>query len=70
MAKFYLARHAEAPAQWFVDADPALSALGKQQAETAARAFVSRAPLPILSSPMKRARETAAASNGSLPRRL
>ena len=46
----------DAPDPW----DPGLDALGRRQAATTARALAPNGPLPILSSPFARARETAA----------
>ena len=40
--------------------DPPLDALGRDQAEAVARKLSSLGPLPILSSPLRRTRETAA----------
>jgi len=61
MPLIYLIRHGEAAASWDQDADPGLSVLGLQQARQVADEMVSRLskPLPVLSSPMRRCRETA-----------
>ena len=40
--------------------DPGLDALGHSQAEAVAQKLASLGPLPILSSPLRRTRETAA----------
>lgn len=63
MARLYLIRHAEAAAGWDQDPDPALSIKGKAQAEQLADRLFGQfsADTPILSSPMKRCRETAQA---------
>lgn len=59
MARIYIVRHGHAAAG-FDNADPSLDATGRDQAEAAARALSSLGPLPILTSPLARARETAA----------
>jgi len=58
----FLVRHGEAAARWHESDDPGLSELGRQQAEKAARQLLDRIPPEsrLLSSPMQRARETAA----------
>jgi len=58
----FLVRHGEAAARWHQSDDPGLSELGRQQAAEAARQLVDRIPpeIRLLSSPMQRARETAA----------
>lgn len=60
MAKIYLVRHGEATAHWTEASDPGLSALGNEQALAAAKILEPLGPLAIASSPMRRARETAA----------
>ena len=60
MAKIYLVRHGEASAHWTDAADPGLSARGTEQARAAARILAPLGPLAIASSPLRRARETAA----------
>ncbi|NPU94158.1 MAG: histidine phosphatase family protein [Gammaproteobacteria bacterium] len=57
--QIYLVRHGEAEAGWDVDPDPALSARGREQAEMARDCLVTAGPLPLLSSPLRRARQTA-----------
>ena len=69
MTTIFLIRHGEAAASWQQDADPGLSDRGRAQA---AALVAQLDPLPItaiLSSPMRRARETAAplAAQRSLP---
>lgn len=61
MTRLFLIRHGEPEAAWggAVD-DPGLSQAGRAQAKAAARALADVGPLTILSSPMKRCRETAA----------
>ena len=58
----YLVRHGEAAASWAQHPDPGLSALGAQQAESVARFLQDRvgADVHLISSPLARARETAA----------
>lgn len=58
----YLVRHGEAAASWSESADPGLSAVGLQQAETAAALLASRlgGGARLVSSPLLRAQETAA----------
>jgi broad specificity phosphatase PhoE len=62
MTRLFLIRHGEPEAAWggAVD-DPGLSDAGRAQAEAAAETLAGYGPLAILSSPMKRCRETAAA---------
>lgn len=60
MARLYLVRHGEAAAAWHEAADPGLSALGHRQAAAAATKLAGFGPLDVLSSPLLRARETAA----------
>ena len=60
MPRLYMIRHGEAAAGWDADKDPGLSDLGQSQAERAAREIMTRekSVLPVLSSPLKRCRET------------
>lgn len=60
MAKLYLVRHGRAASGWGVEKDPGLDELGRAQAKAAAQRLASLGPLPIIASPLKRARETAA----------
>jgi len=57
----FLVRHGQAAAPWQESDDPALSALGRQQAEAVAWQLADRveANVRLVSSPMLRARETA-----------
>ena len=56
-----LVRHGRATAGWDVDPDPGLDDLGRAQAEAvAARLAAGSDPLPIVVSPLRRCRETAA----------
>ncbi len=58
MPKLYLIRHGEAAGGWADDLDPGLSALGREQAAKVAERFASQTPLQMVSSPLKRCRET------------
>lgn len=61
MPTIYMIRHGEAAAGWDADMDPGLSDKGRSQAEVVAREIEQRVgkKLPILSSPLRRCRETA-----------
>lgn len=59
MARLYLVRHGRASAAYNVDADPGLDELGREQADAAAAELQSIGRLPIVTSPMRRCRETA-----------
>jgi broad specificity phosphatase PhoE len=58
--RIHLLRHGEAASSWETHPDPALSATGHQQARDAARKLAKAGPLPVITSPLRRARETAA----------
>ena len=60
MAEIFLVRHGEAAAKWGESPDPGLSTLGHEQAATASQALTEYGPLHLMSSPLLRARETAA----------
>lgn len=61
MPRLYLMRHAKPAAVWGEDPDPGLDAIGKQQAASAATMLAETiAHVPVLSSPLRRCRETAA----------
>jgi broad specificity phosphatase PhoE len=60
MARVYMVRHGRAEAGYGGGMDPALDALGREQAERVAKTLDPRGPVPILSSPLRRTRETAA----------
>ncbi|MBV9991510.1 MAG: histidine phosphatase family protein [Alphaproteobacteria bacterium] len=60
MVKLYLVRHGRAEAGFGESMDPGLDALGREQADAAAAGLGALGPLPILSSPLKRAQQTAA----------
>jgi broad specificity phosphatase PhoE len=58
--RLYLIRHGR-PSAGFADAvDPGLDSVGQEQAQAVARKLTSLGPLPVLTSPLRRARETAA----------
>ena len=59
MALIYLVRHGEASAGFGSHADPGLSEQGQAHASAAAARLAPRGPLPILTSPLLRARQTA-----------
>ena len=57
--RLYLIRHGQ-PSAGFADAaDPGLNETGRAQAQAAARELTSLGPLLVLTSPLRRARETA-----------
>jgi broad specificity phosphatase PhoE len=58
MAKIYLVRHGRAASDWGLEEDPGLDELGRAQAKAAARRLAPLGPLPIITSPFKRTRET------------
>jgi broad specificity phosphatase PhoE len=60
MTRIYIVRHGKASASWAEAADPGLDDTGRAEAEEAARILAALPPMPILSSPLARARETAA----------
>lgn len=61
MPRLFLIRHGEAAAAWGGDEDdPGLSVAGHAQAAAAAEELAALGPLAVLTSPMRRCRETAA----------
>jgi broad specificity phosphatase PhoE len=58
MPRLHLVRHGRAAAGWNVDPDPALDDLGQRQALEVADKLAVVGPLPVLSSPLRRCRET------------
>jgi len=60
LTRLYLVRHGQAAAGWDQDPDPGLSEAGRAQAEAAAVELAPLGPLPIVTSPLRRTRETAA----------
>jgi len=63
MTQIWIVRHGEAAASWKKDPDPGLSQLGQSQAEETANALMDIVPIgaKLISSPLRRAQETAAA---------
>ena len=59
MARIYLVRHGRAESGWDRDYDPGLDDLGRSQARAAANKLAPLGPLEIISSPLRRARQTA-----------
>lgn len=57
----YLVRHGQASAGFDQAHDPGLDAVGRAQAEAIAKELESLGPLPLVTSPLRRTRETAAA---------
>lgn len=60
MPRLYLVRHGKASATWADAADPGLDDTGRGEAKAAGRELAPLGPMAILSSPLARARETAA----------
>lgn len=60
MPRIHAVRHGAASAGFGADADPGLSDEGRAQAELVADTFAALDPRPILVSPLRRCRETAA----------
>jgi broad specificity phosphatase PhoE len=56
----YLVRHGRAAAGWDADVDPGLDALGRDQAADVATRLAPLGPLHVVTSPLRRCRETAA----------
>jgi broad specificity phosphatase PhoE len=59
MSKIYLVRHGQAASAWGLEKDPGLDDLGCSQAQAAAQRLAPLGPLPVISSPRARTRETA-----------
>jgi broad specificity phosphatase PhoE len=59
--KLYLVRHGKPLARYDQDHDPGLDEIGHEQAKAAALELRHLAPLALVTSPLRRARETAAA---------
>lgn len=59
MIRIHLVRHGRATAGWDVDPDPGLDELGARQADTAAATLAAGPRAVLLSSPLRRCRETA-----------
>ncbi len=60
MPRIYLIRHGKAGADWSAHNDPTLAPEGYQQARVMAEVMAPLGPLPLISSPLARTRETAA----------
>lgn len=60
MPKIYLVRHGRAATGWGETANPGLDDKGRDQAARAVHTLAALPPIPIVSSPMARAQETAA----------
>jgi broad specificity phosphatase PhoE len=60
VVRLYLVRHGKAAAAFSEASDPGLDATGAAQAEAMAERLAPLGPLPIVTSPLKRTRETAA----------
>lgn len=56
-----LIRHGQAAAAWDQDHDPGLDDVGRKQADAMASAIAPHGPRPLVVSPLRRTRETAAA---------
>src|SRR5258707_9406918 len=61
MSGIYLVRHGRAAADWGSHVDRGLDDVGRTQAEAMARELAPKGPLPLVASPLRRTRETAAA---------
>ena len=59
MARLFLVRHGEPLDDWGGGADPGLSRFGRNQVDHSAQRLVEFGPLKIVSSPAKRAQESA-----------
>jgi broad specificity phosphatase PhoE len=60
MTRLYLVRHGRAAAGWDTDPDPGLDEIGQRQAGDVAARLAPLGPLRVLTSPLRRCRETAA----------
>ena len=60
MTRLHLVRHGKATGGWDTDPDPGLDRIGHEQAAEACDRLVPLGPLPIVCSPLRRCRETAA----------
>jgi broad specificity phosphatase PhoE len=59
--RIYLVHHAKTAESWRTALDAALSESGHRQADSTAQNLASLGPLPLWSSPLQQARQTAAA---------
>lgn len=62
--EIHLVRHGRAAAGWDTDVDPPLDELGRAQAAAAADVLAGMGTLSVVTSPLRRCRETAAAYAG------
>lgn len=60
MTRVHLVRHGRAAAGWDADPDPPLDEVGRRQAMATASDLAPVGPLAVVSSPLRRCRETAA----------
>jgi broad specificity phosphatase PhoE len=60
VTRLYLVRHGQPLARYDQDHDPGLDDIGRAQSEAAAAELAALGPLPIITSPLRRTRETAA----------
>ena len=60
MSRIFVVRHGKAAAGWDADRDPGLDATGHEQAAAVAAELARLGPMALLTSPLRRARETAA----------
>jgi len=60
MRRLYLVRHGQPLARYDQDHDPGLDEVGRAQAEAVASDLAPLGPLPVVASPLRRTRETAA----------
>ena len=60
MTRLYLVRHGQPLARYDQDHDPGLDDVGRAHAEAAAADLAPLGPLPVVTSPLRRTRETAA----------
>ena len=61
MTRLYLVRHGRAAAGWDRDPDPGLDALGREQGAAMAARLLPLGPLDVVTSPLLRCQQTAAA---------
>lgn len=59
-SRIYLVRHGRAAGGWDDDPDPGLDDIGRLQAEDTASVLAGLGPMPMVTSPLRRCRETAA----------
>jgi broad specificity phosphatase PhoE len=60
VTRLYLVRHGRASAGWDTDPDPGLDGIGARQAVDVAARLDAFGPVPIVTSPLRRCRQTAA----------